>query len=141
MIESLRFAGIARASNFLKNGNSNRKKTLLWYSGSVCLIHIAFLIFIGLETRDESIIKIIAALLLIFVLLNDCFNNSFIIVYNLEVTIVPSFSLLLSSSPAMTPNIQSSIWFFAAVISIYPKQKKSSQDLKVLARLMQSFQY
>ncbi len=101
--EVIKLIGIMLASKILKNGNKNRKLALQYYASRLTFLNSLIIIFVFspliVEDKNaQSIIGIISFIISYGVsILNDCFSNSLIILYNLEVTISKSYSAIVIS--------------------------------------------
>ena len=95
--ESMKMIGIALGSKLLRNDTTNRKMTIKKYALYMAVSNGILLILFSLDRITYTAfffwLMIIGGF--IIMIINDSFNNSFIIMYNLEVTIGPSYSLIV----------------------------------------------
>jgi hypothetical protein len=95
--ESMKMIGIALGSKLLRNEKTNRKMAIKKYALYMAVLNGILLILFLLDRITYTAfffwLMIIGGFLIMII--NDSFNNSFNIMYNLEVTIGPSYSLIV----------------------------------------------
>jgi len=90
--------GLGIASKIIRSGKMSRKKSLKIYAFLLFAFNAinAVLLFIFSKDTYKTGLgwasTVFSSLVLI---LNDCFANSIVIMYNLETTIAPNYSLLM----------------------------------------------
>lgn len=91
------------ASKILKNGDKNRKLALQYYASRLTFLNSIVIILVVSSLIVKDLIAQFIIFIIIFMIgygvsiLNDCFTNSLIILYNLEVTISKSYSAIVIS--------------------------------------------
>ena len=94
-IELIRLAGVAIVKRILDGGYTSRKNSISWYAILIGIISAIFLISSNFFDDLQVFLFVFVVIVFFLVILNDCFNNALIPMYNLEVTIAPTYSVII----------------------------------------------
>lgn len=95
IFEVLRLLGIGIASIIIRKQNFDSKSAIKKYAYIVCIANIFNLVLYLMTIPSNSIFVLFEFIVSILILVgNDCFVNTYMTMYNLEVTIGPSYTLL-----------------------------------------------
>jgi len=95
--------GLGIATKIIRSGKMNRKKSLKIYAFLLFTFNAMIAVILFIFSKNMGKIGLAWASIVfssLVLILNDCFANSIVIMYNLETTIAPNYSLLIISKSA-----------------------------------------